>query len=153
MRVIKNEKIEEIIFNASVRLMEGGYEAYYDPRTDLIRMPYKRFFRDTEAYYSTLLHELSHWSGHHSRLDRFAAYNRSSQDYAREELVAEIASMFLSAETGLRQTPEHFANHASYVASWISLLEADPNAIFTASAEAKKAADFILSFRNKEDLP
>lgn len=91
-----------------------------------------------------------HWTGHETRLNRFFSWSSNSKDYAREELVAEIASMFLSVETGVKQTEKHFANHASYVASWISLLESDPNAIFTASNEAKKAADFIMSFRDEE---
>lgn len=148
--VINNQVIEEIIFNSSARIFESGNEAYYSPRNDLIRMPFRSAFADSEGYYSTLLHELAHWTGHETRLNRFFSWSSSSKDYAREELVAEIASMFLSVETGLKQTEKHFANHASYVASWISLLESDPNAIFTASNEAKKAADFIMSFRDEE---
>ena len=143
--IIDNDVIEEIIYNSSARIFERGNEAYYSPRDD-----FKRAFADTESYYSTLLHELSHWTGHEKRLKRFYSWSKDSEDdYAREELVAEIASMYLSAETGLKQTEKHLANHASYVATWIKLLENDTNAIFTASIEAKKAADFILSFKDE----
>ena len=69
-----------------------------------------------------------------------------------EELVAELASTFLSAETGLPQTQKHFENHAAYIDGWVSILESNSNAIFNAASEAKKAADFILSFRNEEFL-
>ena len=93
-----------------------------------------------------------HWTGHRTRLDRFDEWNRDKEDYAREELVAELASMFLSTETGLSQTKEHFDKHAAYIDSWLSILESNSNAIFTAASEAKKAADFILSFRNEEFL-
>ena len=156
--IINNEVIERIIFNSSARIFESGkeaYEAYYSPRDDLIIMPPKTAFTDSESYYSTLLHELSHWTGHEKRLKRFYSWSKDTKDdYAREELVAEIASMYLSAETGLPQTEKHFANHASYVATWIKLLENNPNEIFTASTEAKKAADFILSFKDevKEEI-
>ncbi|MBQ3347758.1 MAG: DUF1738 domain-containing protein [Synergistaceae bacterium] len=150
--VISNETIEEIIYNSSARIFEGGNEACYYPGKDTICMPHKRSFSDTEGYYSTLLHEMAHWTGHRTRLDRFDEWNKDKKDYAMEELVAELASTFLSAETGLPQTQEHFENHASYIDSWVSILESNSNAIFTAASEAKKAADFILSFRDEEFL-
>ena len=150
--VASNQIIEEIIFNSSARIFEGGNEASYCPGSDVIRMPNKQSFLDTEGYYATLLHEMAHWTGHRTRLDRFDEWNRDKEDYAREELVAELASMFLSAETGLSQTKEHFDKHAAYIDSWLSILESNSNAIFTAASEAKKAADFILSFRNEEFL-
>ena len=104
----------------------------------------------TESYYSTLLHELSHWTGHNSRLDRFFSwsFDINSEAYAREELVAEIASMFLTVETGIKQTQKHFENHMAYLNSWISLLKSDLNAIFKATQEAKKAVDFIMAFKD-----
>lgn len=129
----------------STRIFEGGNEAYYSPRDDLIRMPYRHTFIDTESYLFTLLHELAHWTGHSSRLDRFcswSSYTTNSKSYAREELVAEIASMFLTVETVMKQTQEHFTNHVAYIDSWISLLKSDHNAIFKATQEAKKAVDF-----------
>lgn len=152
-RVISNQEIESIIYNASVRIFFGGDRAYYDPSNDTITIPKHESFIDTEAYYSTLLHEMSHWTGHSSRLNRPSTFNRKSASYAFEELIAEISTMFLSAETGLDQTPKHFDNHAAYVASWISLLKYDRDAIFKAVQEAKKAADYILSFREEQTQP
>ena len=90
-QIISNEMIDKIVFKFSARIFEGGSEACYLPKSDLIRMPYKRDFDDMESYYSTLLHELVHWTGHSSRLERFFYWNNDSEDYAREELVAEIA--------------------------------------------------------------
>jgi antirestriction protein ArdC len=92
-----------------------------------------------------------HWTGHSSRLNRFFSWSLkpNSEAYAREELVAEIASMFLMLETGVRSTQEHFNNHIGYIASWISLLKSDPNAIFKAAQDARKATDFIMSFRDE----
>lgn len=150
--IVSNEILDKIIFYSSARIFEGGNEAYYSPRDDLIRMPYRSAFIDTESYYSTLLHELTHWTEHSSRLNRFFSWSlkRNSEAYAREELVAEIASMFLTVETGIRQTQEHFNNHMGYISSWISLLKSDPNAIFKAAQDARKATDFIMSFRDEE---
>ena len=150
--VISNEVLDKIVFYSSARVFEGGNEAYYSPRDDFIRMPYRSAFIDTESYYSTLLHELAHWTGHSSRLNRFFSWSlrKNSEAYAREELTAEIASMFLTAATGIRQTQEHFNNHMGYIASWISLLKSDPNAIFKAAQDARKAAEFIMSFRDEE---
>ena len=71
-----------------------------------------------------------------------------SESYAIEELIAEITSMFLTVETGIKQTQEHFSNHVAYIDSWISLLKSDPNAIFKATQEAKKAVDFIMAFKD-----
>ena len=149
-QVISNEMIDKIVFKSSARIFEGGSEACYLLQSDLIRMPYKRDFDDTESYYSTLLHELVHWTGHSSRLERFFSWNNDSKDYAREELVAEIASMMLTAEAGITLTQKHFDNHAAYVASWILLLKSDTNAIFKAAQDAQKAVNFILAFQDDE---
>ncbi len=150
--IISNEILDKIIFYSSARIFEEGSEACYLPKSDLIKMPYKSAFIDTESYYSTLLHELAHWTGHSSRLDSFFSwsFDTNSEAYAREELVAEIASMFLTIETGISQTQEHFDNYMAYLNSWISLLESDSNAIFKATQEAKKAVDFIMSFKDNE---
>ena len=139
-QIISNEIIDKIVFNASARIFEGGIEACYIPQRDVIKIPYKRYFDDTESYYSTLLHELVHWTGHSSRLR-----------YAREELVAEIASMMLTHEVGITLTQKHFDNHAAYVGFWISLLKSDTNAIFKATEDAQKAVNFILAFQDDEE--
>ena len=143
--VLNNRVIDKIIFNASARVYEGGSKAYFSKCDDIIRVPSKEYFNDTESYYATLLHELAHWTGHRSRLNRTGSY-------AHEELVAEIASMFLTAEFGIAQTQEHFEQHAAYVNSWSRLLRHDPNEIFVAAKEARKAANYILMFKEKDEV-
>ncbi len=101
-------------------------------------------FNSQANYYATALHELTHWTGHPDRLNRDWSSDMKSEAYAREELVAEIGSMFVSAETGIPQAKEHLDNHAAYVESWIKAVEADPNALFKAVSQAQKASEEIL---------
>lgn len=147
-----NEFIRNIIYNSGA-VIGTDVEAYYRPKDDIIMMPSRKAFFDMEGYYATLLHEIVHWSGHESRLNRFVSwiFDRSDKEYAREELVAELASMFILSEAGLRPTEEHFNNHASYIDSWISLLKSDPNEIFEAAQKAQQAADFILAFKERDE--
>ena len=99
-------------------------------------------FRDAESYYATLAHETTHWTRHPSRLDReFGRKRWGDEFYAAEELVAELGSAFLSADLGL--TPELRADHASYIANWLTVLKSDQRAIFTAAAHAERACGFL----------
>ena len=89
-----------------------------------------------------MLHELTHWTRHPSRLDReFGRKRWGDEGYAAEELVAELGAAFLCADLAI--TPEPRADHASYIASWLEVLKNDKRAIFTASAHAQRAADFL----------
>ena len=149
--IIANQVVENIIKNSGADIRCEGFRAFYSPTEDYIQIPRKEYFFDTNAYYSTLLHELAHWTSHPLRLNRAISVNKSSPEYAREELVAEIASMFLSAETGVPQTQEHFNNHAAYISSWISLVSSDYNALFKAASDAEKVVDLLLGFKEKSD--
>ncbi|RYZ46265.1 MAG: alpha/beta fold hydrolase, partial [Sphingobacteriales bacterium] len=120
-----------------------GDDAYYDLRTDSITMPAKSQFDAADKYYATLLHELGHWSGHESRLDRSLFNLPGSPDYAREELRAEIASMLLGDLMGIGHDP---GQHSAYVAAWIRLLTDNPFEIHKAAADAEKIVGFLLSF-------
>jgi len=105
-------------------------------------------FRDAESFYATLAHESTHWTRHPSRLDR--SFNRKSwgdEGYAREELVAELASAFLCADLGI--TPEVRDDHAAYIATWLDVLKNDKRAIFSAAAHAQKAVDFLHGLQAK----
>jgi len=146
-----DEKAERIISDSGAEIRYGGGRAFYRRSEDFIQLPRTEFFEDTAGYYATLLHELVHWTGHESRLHRTLGSVMSSPEYAREELVAEMGSMFLSAETDIPQTPEHFANHAAYVESWISILKGDSNALFKAASEANKAAEFLLKHKRERE--
>lgn len=118
---------------------------FYSRATDSIHLTPKEAFKDAPGYYGTALHELSHWTGHPSRLNRSTlneSYRFGDSTYAREELRAELASLFIAAETGIPHDP---ASHAAYVGSWVETLRKDKNEIFRAAHDASAAADFVLS--------
>lgn len=117
-----------------------GNAAFYSPSTDSITLPERGQFANASDYYDTALHELGHWTGHESRLNRDLSGRFGTPDYAKEELRAEIASMMLASEIGL---PHNTQQHAAYVASWIKILKEDPAEIIRASADAQKITDFV----------
>jgi antirestriction protein ArdC len=120
----------------------GGGEAYYSPRADYVAVPPQAAFREPVNWYRTALHELGHWTGHPNRLDRNQRGTFGSADYAREELVAEMASAFACASLSIRPT----ARHADYIGSWLAVLREDEKAIVRAASAASKAADYLLAF-------
>ncbi|GGF35498.1 hypothetical protein GCM10011321_28230 [Youhaiella tibetensis] len=128
-------------------IRHGGESAYYSTGTDHIKMPDEGLFTGTassgrtESYYSTLLHELVHWSGAKHRLDRNMGKRFGDQEYAAEELVAELGAAFLCGELGISQTPRQ--DHAQYLANWLTLFKKDDRAIFRAAARASEAASFL----------
>jgi antirestriction protein ArdC len=120
----------------------GGDRAFYAPAFDVIQLPPVQAFRDAESYYSTVLHELTHWTGHPSRCARKLNGQRfGSESYAFEELVAELGSAFLCAELGI--APEVRDDHAAYLANWLAVLKQDKRAIFAAASQAQHAADYL----------
>jgi antirestriction protein ArdC len=128
----------------------GGGRAFYSPSGDYIQMPPKASFESLDEYYGTTLHELVHWSEHPSRL----IWSRKEKEntYALGELVAEIGSCYVCRELGVPATD--LTNHIAYLGNWLQAMRNDPRFIFMASAQASKAADFILSFSRKpEDVP
>ena len=121
-------------------------QAFYSPTRDAIYMPAPEQFSSSGAYYAVALHELSHWTGHSERLARDLSHPFGSQEYAKEELRAEIASMLLGHELGTGHDP---SQHAAYVASWITVLRDDPMEIFRAAADAEKILGYVLPFELK----
>ena len=117
-------------------------------------MPQREAFRGTatstaaEAYYSTKLHELTHWSGIESRCNRQFGKRFGDDAYAIEELVAELGAAFLCADLGIADAPR--ADHAQYLDSWLRVLKADKKAIFTAASKASQAAEFLASFQGAD---
>jgi antirestriction protein ArdC len=125
---------------AQAQIETGGDVACYIPSRDLIRLPAKSAFKSEADFYATALHELTHWTGHASRLDRLRTLARfGSESYAREELIAELGAAFLCGSLGIPGTLQH----AAYVGSWIKVLQNDKRAIVTASGAAQKAVDLI----------
>jgi antirestriction protein ArdC len=143
------ERAEMILADSQADIQHGGNEAYYKPSTDQIRLPKPEQFDAAAKYYATALHELGHWSGHESRLDRKMTDNFGSPEYAREELRAEIASLMIGSELNIGHD---FGQHAAYVDNWIEVLEKEPNEIYKASADAQKIFDFVLGFELKREL-
>lgn len=131
-----------VVSRVGAFVSRGGDRAAYSPRLDQIVMPAQHSFTDVAAYDATLLHELTHWTGHKSRLDRdFSKSKRFGDDsYAFEELVAEVGSAFACARLGV----DGQLQHASYLATWVKVLRADKHAIFTAAREAEKACDLLV---------
>jgi antirestriction protein ArdC len=141
----------EVFFKAAgADIRYRGDRAYYSNDGDYIQMPVIEAFRDAESFYATLAHESAHWTKHPSRLDRdFGRKQWGDEGYAREELVAELASAFLCADLGL--TPEVRDDHASYIACWLKVLQNDNRAIFSAAAHAQKAVDFLHGLTAKSE--
>jgi hypothetical protein len=137
---------EQILDNSGAKIThDQGDHAFYNRASDSIHLPPKDAFKDAAGYYGTALHELAHWTGHPSRLDRptlNASYRFGDTNYAKEELRAELASVFLAAERGIPHDPEQ---HAAYVGSWIKTLRQDKNEIFRAAHDASAATDYLLT--------
>jgi len=138
----RQSRVDAFIAATHADIRHGGNEAAYMPALDYIVMPPFGAFRASEGYYATNLHELGHWSGNESRLDRNLEGRFGTRSYAAEELVAELTSAFLCAHLGI--TGE--LRHAGYLSKWVDLLKADDRAIFTAAAKAQQAADYLRAF-------
>jgi antirestriction protein ArdC len=135
------EDAERILAKSPAVIHIGGTQAFYRPATDSIHLPTREAFVSTEAFYSVALHEMTHSTGHSSRLDRDFSGRFGTEAYAFEELVAELGSAFLNADLGILGAT--LPDHADYLASWIKILKGDKKAILTAAAQASKAYAFI----------
>ncbi|NCE98186.1 ArdC family protein [Emergencia sp. 1XD21-10] len=122
---------------------DGGNSAFYRITEDKIHLPKKEYFHDDYAYNATALHELSHATGHASRLNRYLGGGFGSEYYAYEELVAELSSCFMSLHLPTEMSDEHFENHKQYVESWISGIKQKPEVLIKAMKDAEKAADYL----------
>jgi antirestriction protein ArdC len=136
-------ELEQALSEVGAVVNTGGDRAFYRPSTDEIHLPPFSAFKSREGYYAVFAHELMHWTGHPSRLNRDHLGEFGSPEYAQEELVAEIASAFFMAAHGL--TPEPREDHAQYLAGWLKKLKSDPDAMKKAFGEAQKAHDFAIS--------
>jgi antirestriction protein ArdC len=132
---------ESVIAASGVDFRIGGDRAFYVPSLDFVQVPPQPAFYQQINYYRTCLHELTHATGHGSRLARDLTNGFGSKDYAREELIAEMGSAFLCAALGIEPT----VRHADYLASWLEVLREDNRAIFRAASAASKAADWLLT--------
>jgi antirestriction protein ArdC len=142
------ERAERFVAHTGADIRHGGGLAYYSPAGDFVQMPPSSSFRNAEAYYATLCHELTHLTRHPSRLNReFDRQRFGDEGYAMEELVAELGAAFLCADLGL--TLEIRDDHAAYIGSWLTVLKSDQRAVFTAAGHAQRAADYLHSLQAK----
>lgn len=143
-RANQNAKIETIIANSAAPVRyDGGSRAYYSPGTDSIHLPVIAAFDTMQDYYATALHEIAHSTGHESRLNRDLAGGFGSESYAKEELRAELACVFMQIEQGIQLNGKHITNHASYLNSWLQAAKNDTSVFFKAAADAQKIADYV----------
>lgn len=124
------------------KMVVGGASAYYAPATDTIHLPPRIAFISDEHERATKNHELAHWTGHASRLDRLRDYFTDSKARFREELVAELASATLGAMIG--HPPGHLQDHAAYISDWAKLVRESPRAFLSAGAKAQAAIDWLI---------
>jgi len=148
--VARIDRADKFFAASKATIRHGGNRAYYAQEVDYVQMPPFECFRDAESYYSTLAHELTHWTKHPSRLARdFGRKQWGDGGYAQEELVAELGAAFLRAHLELASDP--LEENASYIANWLEVLRNDSRFIFRAAAHAQRAADYLASFSRGDD--
>jgi len=138
----RDHQAEAALRSCGATIRESGDKAFYAPGPDLVNMPEFCRFESVGGFLATMAHELCHWTGHKARLDRNMRGRFGSNDYAFEELVAEIGAAFIGARLGI--VGEHIDNHAAYLSHWLEVLQGDKRAIFKAASLAQAAADRVL---------
>jgi antirestriction protein ArdC len=135
----RDELADAFLHSTGADIREGHGEACYIPSRDFISMPAFAGFKGADHFYNVAFHELTHWTGQKSRLDRDLKNRFGSRNYAAEELIAELGAAFLCAEFGF----DGDVRNAGYIANWIELLKADKRAFFTACSQASKSAGYL----------
>jgi antirestriction protein ArdC len=132
-----------------VSVRYGGGKAFYSPTGDYVQVPPRATFESQAEFYGTVFHEFVHATEHPSRLD----WCRKDREhtYALGELIAELGGVYACRELGVPAS-EDLTNHTAYLANWLQAMRSDPRFIFTASAQASKAADFLLSFSRPTEV-
>jgi antirestriction protein ArdC len=152
--VVRNQTFDAFVAATGAVVTHGGDRAFYRPSVDSITMPDETRFCGTEtmtrdeSYISVLAHELGHWSGATSRLNREFGKRFGDAAYVAEEITAELCAAFISAELGIACTPR--TDHAQYIAQYLQLLKSDSHAIFTAAAKASQAVAYLKAFSDAE---
>lgn len=139
----RDAELDTLFSRVPVTVRHHGSQPYYQPSGDHVVMPEFADFHAGDDYYSTLAHELCHATGHVDRLARPSLISTKREDYAREELVAELGAAFVSGAIGIKLHDRE--DHAAYLASWLQALRNDKRCIFTAATQAQAAADWLLS--------
>jgi antirestriction protein ArdC len=137
---------EALIAATGADIRIGTPHACYVPAADRVEVPHQQAFHHQIDWFRTIFHELGHWTGSSTRLDRDQSGGFRSASYAREELVAELCSAFTCAALGIVPT----VRHADYIGAWLEVLRTDNRAIFRAASAASKAADWLLRYQSRE---
>jgi antirestriction protein ArdC len=136
-------QVQDFLQTVGAAIKYNGASAHYNPLKDVIGLPQVEQFDSTEAFAATALHELVHWTGHKSRCNRpgiTECTTRKSDQYGKEELIAEMGSAMLCCRFGIsNQTPFH----ANYIDGWIKIIKADERAVFVAARSAEAALDYL----------
>lgn len=148
------ERAEEIISKMPLRpdIQYGGNKAYYRPSSDTITLPPKHTFESPEEFYNTYFHELSHATGHETRLARKSVMETivfGSNEDSKEELVAEMGAAFLCGHCGIEQ--QTLENSAAYIQGWLKALKDDRKLLVHAASQAQKSADYILNRKGDDE--
>lgn len=143
----RSQELDMFFDGIGADIRNGEYPAY-SPLGDYVKMPAFEKFERSTAYYSTLAHELVHWTGNSKRLDRKGGKSFGDTDYAKEELCAELGAAFIGAHLGF--FVEEREDHASYLQSWLTKLKQDKRYFMTAASAAQKAVDFLIERANSK---
>lgn len=147
----EHQEVDQLSSRAFFRALPGKVvhldsRAFYSLNGDFINMPPIERFTASHAYWSVLAHEYTHWTGHPTRLHRELSTRFGSESYAFEELIAELGSAFISALLNIPVEPRH--DHAGYIDNWLTVLNRDCKAIFSAAAYAQRATDYLFSLHS-----
>lgn len=142
-------RVKALIRATGIDFRIGGAQAFYSPTLDFVQVPPPQAYFEPINWHRTALHELSHASGHSSRLDRDLSGCFGSKKYSFEEIIAEVSAAYLCASLGITPT----VRHADYIGSWLDVLREDDRAIVRAASAASKAADYILGFEPETTEP
>jgi antirestriction protein ArdC len=145
----RNTHMENMLRNSEAPISYDQMSRnYYNSLTDEIHVMPREEFKTMDNFYATCAHEIAHSTGAEKRLNRETLKNNDGfggTEYAKEELRAEMASMFLQFEYGISFDKKHYNNHAAYLQSWAKALKDDPNEMFRAASDAEKATEYIKS--------
>jgi antirestriction protein ArdC len=143
-------EVDRWVAMTGAKIVHGGGRACYRPSRDEVSMPEFAAFGSAAGYYSTICHEIVHWTGAEKRLDRTKGKVFGDPEYAFEELVAELGAAYLCADLRVTNAPRE--DHASYIAGWLKALRADNRNVFRAASYAEKAAAYLHGLQGSEDL-
>ncbi len=149
-KIERAENILDYWDKNEAKITYGGTQAFYKPSDDTIHLPERESFKSMQEFYSTAFHEIGHSTGHKDRLNRDLTNSFGSSLYALEELRAEFASLFLEQDLNIEPSETHIQNNAAYIETWKKEITEDPNALFTAIADADRISRYVISKENEK---